>query len=205
MSVRSRVTTKRAGSGLGSGGFVLTHARVSTYSPTCQRAFALAHHEFGVESILRVSGTRMQWSTFVNAIGGLESDAQYDLVFPDRWEARLSVAIRKESSLERMGFLFDSKGRLSPTLERLEPTVPAIVGFACPPQRIERPAELRVVANLLRDLQNRTGRRLTEKEQRVTLNRVNSSAAPAAVKRLVELLIERQPFARDDVLRELLD
>ncbi len=172
------------------------------YLPTSIR---FGHHEFGVETILRVSGTRMQWSTFVNAVGGLESDAQYDLLFPNGLEARLSVAIRKESPLERMGFLFDSKGRLSPTLERLEPTVPAIVGFSCPLQRIERPAELRVVANLLRDLRNRTGRRLTEKEQRVTLNRVNSSAAPAAVKRLVELLIERQPFARDDVLRELLD
>jgi hypothetical protein len=172
------------------------------YLPTSIR---FGHHEFGVESILRVSGTRMQWSTFVNGVSGLESDAQYELQFPNGLEARLSVAIRKESPPERMGFLFDSKGRLSPTLERLEPTVPAIVGFACPVQRVERPAELRTVANLLRDLQNRTGRRLTEKEQRVTLNRVNGSTAPATVKRLVELLIERQPFARDDVLRELLD
>ena len=172
------------------------------YLPTSIR---LGDHEFGVESILRVSGTRMQWSTFVDAVGGLESDAEYELLFPNGLEARLSVAIRRESPLERMGFLFDSKGRLSPTLERLEPTVPAIVGFSCPLQRVERPAELRTVANLLRDLQNRTGRRLTEKEQRVTLNRVNGSTAPATVKRLVELLIERQPFARDDVLRELLD
>jgi hypothetical protein len=179
-----------------------SHKYLFPYLPTTLR---LGDQKYGVESILRVSGTRMRWSAFVNAVGGLESDAQYELLFPNGLEARLSVAIRKESPLERMGFLFDSKGRLSPTLERLEPTVPAIVGFSCPLQRVERPAELRTVANLLRDLQNRSGRQLTEKEQRVTLNRVNGSAAPATVKRLVELLIKRQPFARDDVLRELLD
>jgi hypothetical protein len=160
--------------------------------------------EFAAEQVQKVSGSRMEWSTFVSALSRLEADAQYEMQFPNGLEARMAVAVRQKSTSERMGFLFDSEGRLSPTLERLGLTDAAIVGFSCPGQRIERPAVLRTVARLLRDLQLRAGRPLTEKERQIAWNRVSGSVAPTPVKRVIETLLGQNPFVRDEVINELM-
>ncbi len=158
---------------------------------------------FAVRDIQRISGARMDWNVFVNSVARLQSDCSYEIQFPDGFRARLAVAIRRESIPERMGFMFDALGRLSPTLERLGATDAAIVGFGCPQQRIERPADIRAVARLLRDLKLRTGRALSDKELQIARGRVKASATPAPVKRVIDALLARDPLVSDEVLNDL--
>ncbi len=124
--------------------------------------------------------------------------------FPNGLKVRLAVAVCRNAISERMGFAFDSKGRLSPTLERLGFAEAAVVGFATPSQRVERPADARIVAALLYDLKNRSGRPLTEKEREVAWTRISASRVPVPVKEVIGTLLKRQPLARDEVLSELL-
>lgn len=172
--------------------------------PFLPSGIRFASVEYSAEQLQRVSGSRMDWKSFVAAVSRLEADASYDMLFPNGYEARLALAVARARSSERMGFLFDSNGRLSPTLERLGLSDPAIVGFSCPDHRVERPADVRMVAKLLRDLKRRIGRPLTEKERRVAWNRVNASVVPPSVKRVIAALLRENPLAQDEVMNELL-
>jgi hypothetical protein len=170
------------------------------YLPTAVR---FGDTEFAVAAMQRASGTRMDWPLFVSLLARLTTDSQYDIQFPNGVLAKLAIGISRSSSMERMGFMFDAMGRLSPTLERLGTHDAAIVGFSCPPQRIERPADARTVARLLRDLRLRLGRALSEKEVQIARSRVTMSSTPAAVKRTLNALLQRDPLVTDAVMNEL--
>ena len=170
------------------------------YLPTTVR---FGDTQFALADMQRASGTRMDWQLFVSSVARLTTDCQFDIQFAGGFQAKLAIGISRSSITERVGFMFDAIGNLSPTLERLGTHDPAIVGFSCPPQRIERPADIRTVARLLRDLQFRTGRALSEKEVQVAQSRVKMSSTPASVKRVVIALLQRNPLVTDEVMNEL--
>jgi hypothetical protein len=179
--------------------------RTSQYLlPFLPSGIRFGSQEYSAEQLQRVSGSRMNWKSFVAAVSRLETGASYDMLFPNGHEARLAVAVSRKVSSDRMGFLFDPNGRLSPTLERLGLSDPAIIGFSCPDHRVERPADVRTVAKLLRNLKDRSGRPLTEKERRVAWSRVNTSVVPPSVKRVIATLLKRNPSAQEEVIDELL-
>jgi hypothetical protein len=186
------------------GGLCLDGRTTKYLLPFLPSGIRFGPHEYSAEQLQRVSGSRMDWKSFVAAVARLETDASYDMLFPNGYEARLTVAVPRKRSSERMGFLFDPNGRLSPTLERLGLSDPAIVGFSCPDHRVERPADVRTVAKLLRDLKDHKGRPLTEKERRVAWNRVNTSVVPPSVKRVIAALLKGNPSAQKEVIDELL-
>jgi hypothetical protein len=187
-------------------GGICVDQRSSKYLyPYLPNRVSFGKKEFAIEELQRVSGSRMEWSALVNAISRLRTDVQYEMLFPGGYEARIAIAMPRESASERMGFLLDSRGRLSPTLERLGATDPAIVGFSCPSERVERPADLGTVAKLLMDLKSRSGRPLNDIERRIAWGRVSSSLAPASVKHVIKMLLNKSPLVQDAVLTELLD
>ena len=160
--------------------------------------------EFRISDLTRVGEFGMSWDSFVQAIAKLQSDASYDLRFPNGKTARLSVAVAKYSSSERVGFPIEINGLLSPTLDSIGESDAAVIGFTAPAKEFAKPADTRAIANLLRDFRGRLGRQLTVDESRQVWLRVEASAVPASVKRLIEGLLDRKATVEDSTLRELL-
>ncbi len=160
--------------------------------------------EFRISDLTRVGEFGLSWDSFSQAIGKLKSDASYDLRFPNGKTARLSVAVAKHSSPERVGFPVEINGLLSPTLELIGVSDAAVIGFSAPDKEFAKPADTRAIVNLLRDFRSRLGRRLTLDESRRVWLRVDASAAPASVKRLIGGLLDRGATVEDSTLHELL-
>lgn len=158
--------------------------------------------QFNLHDLRHVSGARMDWNAFSKSIAHLRTDVSYEMEFADGFEARLAIANQCRNS-DRMGFPFSSTGQPSPMLAPLGAMDLAIVGFECPAQRIERPADTRTVARLLRDLRLRAGRVPNDKELQIARDRVETSSTPAAVKRVVNAMLSKDPLISDDVLAEL--
>ena len=65
------------------------------------------HQEFRTAELNRVGDFTMTWEAFERAIRAIDTDATYDLQFPNGQLARLSVGVKRQSVAERMGFAFD--------------------------------------------------------------------------------------------------
>jgi hypothetical protein len=184
------------------GGICLDSRSCKYLFPYLPTGVIFGERQFNLHELRRVSGTRMDWNAFGKSIAHLRTDVSYEIEFTDGFEARLAIASQCRNS-DRMGFPFNSMGQPSPMLAPVGALDSAIVGFECPAQRIERPADTRTVARLLRDLKLRAGRAPNDKELQIARDRVETSSTPATVKRVINALLAKDPLISDDVLAEL--
>jgi hypothetical protein len=178
-----------------------SHSYLFPYLPADVR---FESSKYSIQDAQKVSGQPMAWSTFAAALSRLKTDAQYELAYPDGNVARISIKLAPFIAERQMGFLLDTSGRASPALERLGSNDLAIVGFSCPAQRIERPADMRTVARFLGSLKLKTGRPMTDKERRIAWSKIAISRASKPVKRVIETLLSQQPRTTDAMMEEFL-
>jgi len=146
--------------------------------------------EFSLQDFTRVNDLAMSWEGLEKLLEKLESDATYDLRFPNGKVARLSVGVVRNFVAERVGHLVDSNGWLSPTLERIGDLDVAVVGFAAP--TLTRPAGIRETAEFLRDLAGGSGQHWSASRSQSMWRRIEVSCVPDAVKRLIKNLLARE-------------
>jgi hypothetical protein len=159
--------------------------------------------EFRMSQLNRVGDFAMSLEGFERALQKLDADAFYDIRFPNGRAARLSVGVEGQSVSEKMGFLVDSNGFLSPTLERIGESDSAVVGFLEPKSGLRRLVSPRAIANLIQDLTRRQGRQITQQEGQRIRRVVDASFAPDSVKRLVKELLARAATVRESTLLDL--
>jgi hypothetical protein len=160
--------------------------------------------EFLIGELSRVGDLSMSWDGFERAVRGLETDASYDLRYPNGRVARLAIGVARPIAAERMGFPVDHKGFLSPTLEPIGDSDASVVGFSGPKGGLWKPASTRALANLLRDLASHNGRRLTEQECQRVWCTAEASPVPNTVKQLIRKLLGAEATVRESTLNELL-
>ena len=146
--------------------------------------------EYDIAELVRVGDRSMSYESLLKEIGKLEEeDAHYSLRYPNGKVAKLVVGIRRFPVIERYGFPIDANGAVTPFLHPVGESDAALVGFSEPWPPIVRPAQVREVASLMRDLLAGHGRLLTDEEKEDVLERVSSAVVPRAVKRAVQHLL----------------
>jgi hypothetical protein len=159
--------------------------------------------EFRIDQLNRVNQLVMSLEAFERAVQRLNADATFEVRFPNGCLARLSVGVEPRAAPESLGFLVDQKGYLSPTLEPIGESDSSVIGFSGPRSGIRRSVSTRALANLIRDLANRQGRRVTDTENQAVWGQVYGSSAPEAVKRLVKVLLGREATVSEATLIDL--
>jgi hypothetical protein len=163
------------------------------------------HQEFRIDEVNGVENTPINWDGLRDVIWKLEADASFDLRFGAGEVARLSIAVA-EAKLDEdaVGFLIDTHGRISPTLERMGESDAGVVGFLEQGTSSPRQVSTRTIAALLRDLRTANGRALTAPEIAVIRVRVQESGIPRNVKATIAKLLQCEPKVGESVLADLL-
>ena len=91
-----------------------------------------------------------------------------------------------------MGFILDESGMLSPTLERLGESDVAVVGYSESGRPARKPMSVAGVARLLRDLRGACEVAVPLQDIDKTIEDVEASGAPTAVKVVVSALLRRR-------------
>jgi hypothetical protein len=173
------------------GGICVDHRSRKYLLQALPSAVRFDARDFNLQDITRVNDLPMSWEGLEKLLGKVETDSTYDLRFQNGKVARLSVGVVRSSVAERVGLLVDSKGWLSPTLERIGDSDVAVVGFAAP--TLIRPAGIGETAGLLRDLAGGARQCWPDSRSQDVWRRIEaSSGVPHPVKRLIKELLARK-------------
>jgi hypothetical protein len=154
-------------------------------------AVRFGSQQIAIRDLVMAGGFSMSWTTFERSLGTLQTDVSYELRFPNRRVARLSVAVLPRVTPERVGFPISDCHLVSPRLRQLGELEPALIGYLEPERKVS-PASIQELSELIRAVKERRPLDISQSECAVLLNRIEASTAPPAVKRLIRAALPQQ-------------
>jgi hypothetical protein len=140
--------------------------------------------QFAINDVVGLGDLDTSWEGLKKRIDSLETDATFDLVFPNGGIAQLTIAVASRVAAERVGFLMDDRGSISPGLQRVDEQARALVGYT-EPAGIVRPASVPELAALVRDIRDHRTSSCSREQRLVLCARAEASAASLVLKRLI--------------------
>lgn len=158
-------------------------------------AIRFGAREFAIGDFVRVGDRTTSWDGFEKRLAALETNAKYDLHYPNGKIAQLSVATLPRIAPERMGFLINGDGTISPRLQRVDEQDRALIGYSEPPN-VAHAASTAELAAFVRDIRDHRRCCYSAGECQRIWQRVEASSAPSTLKHLIREFLARSDPGR---------
>lgn len=173
------------------GGFAVDSRREKFLLDALPESVAFDGETFSIRSAIVINGRKVDFDYFEKSLRQLTEDQTYEIEFPAGWSMRLGVAVSCGDANDRMGYAIEDSGRLSCTLDRVNDSNHAVIGFMERFDGYPQYFSLNTCAIMLRDLRDRvTYQQLTASELEYVRMGIEGSSAPEEVRLCILKFLE---------------
>jgi hypothetical protein len=171
------------------------------YLPT---EIAFANVRMRINEVERVNGVRMDFRSLLQNIEEANSDMNLELQFRNGLTAKLGIGIRRAINQDKIAFVVNNDGNLSPIPRYVDGSIPVSSGYSLENDASVGSLSQRQLGCLIEELRAGKGIPISHSQCEQVAQRVMGSRCPESVKTAVVALLRRSPKLTTELISEIL-
>jgi hypothetical protein len=155
--------------------------------------------EFPLTELLSVNRLPFTFSRFRAMLASEQTDASYEVEFPDRLIASLSVGVRRILSDDRLGFVVSENGTIAPFVNWIPSHRRALIGHEEPDAHFQREITLSSCVGLISNLMAQWPQSASESQTKEIEAAISTNSVPTDVRRFLIMIEQRANAQRNAI------